>query len=111
MSEWFYIRLAFGLTWAVLAGYTWLLVRRSRAAAAGSMIPWMLAATPAEEDIRLLGPDIVGLSTDFDTARKVFDAWREPLDKRLQERHNAKLLATYPFGPQILFCKPAVGGL
>ena len=29
MSEWFYIRLAFGLTWIVLAGYTFLLVRRA----------------------------------------------------------------------------------
>jgi hypothetical protein len=33
MSEWFYIRLAFGLSWAVLAGYTFLLVRRGRSAA------------------------------------------------------------------------------
>jgi hypothetical protein len=33
MSEWFYIRLAFGLTWIVLAGYTFLLLRRSRSAA------------------------------------------------------------------------------
>ncbi len=32
MSEWFYIRLAYGLTWFVLAGYTLLLVRRSRSA-------------------------------------------------------------------------------
>lgn len=68
-------------------------------------------AQTSRDDPMLLGPDIVGLSTDYDTARKVFDAWREPLDKRLQERHNAKLLAAYPFGPQILFCKPAVGGL
>jgi hypothetical protein len=33
MSEWFYIRLAFGLTWVVLAVYTLLLLRRSRSAA------------------------------------------------------------------------------
>ena len=32
MSEWFYIRLAYGITWVVLAGYTLLLIRRSRAA-------------------------------------------------------------------------------
>lgn len=32
MSEWFYIRIAFALTWAVLIGYTVLLTRRSRAA-------------------------------------------------------------------------------
>ena len=68
-------------------------------------------AQVSRDDPMLLGPDIVGLSTDYDTARKVFDAWRGPLDKQLQERHNAKLLAAYPFGPQILFCKPAVGSL
>ena len=32
MSEWFYIRLAYGVTWVVLAGYLWLLFRRSRSA-------------------------------------------------------------------------------
>ncbi|MDB5742378.1 MAG: dctP1 [Polaromonas sp.] len=59
----------------------------------------------------LLGPDIVGLSTDYDAARKVVDAYRDALDKRLQERHGGKLLGTYPFGPQILFCKGAIAGL
>jgi hypothetical protein len=32
MSEWFYIRIAYGLTWVVVAGYTLLLLRRGRAA-------------------------------------------------------------------------------
>lgn len=68
-------------------------------------------AQASRDDPTLLGPDIVGLSTDYEMARKVFDAWREPFDKRLQERHGAKLLATYPFGPQILFCKQAFGSL
>jgi TRAP-type C4-dicarboxylate transport system substrate-binding protein len=68
-------------------------------------------AQVSRDDPMMLAPDIVGLSTDYDTARKVMDAWREPFDKRLQERHNARLLATYPFGPQILFCKGAIGGL
>jgi TRAP-type C4-dicarboxylate transport system substrate-binding protein len=68
-------------------------------------------AQASRDDPTLLGPDIVGLSTDYDTARKVWDAWRGPLDQRLQERHGAKLLATYPFGPQILFCKGAFTSL
>jgi TRAP-type C4-dicarboxylate transport system substrate-binding protein len=68
-------------------------------------------AQASRDDPTLLGPDIVGLSTDYDTARKVWDAWRGPLDQRLQERHGAKLLATYPFGPQILFCKGAFSSL
>ena len=32
MSEWFYIRLAYGLTWVVLGGYLLLLHRRRSAA-------------------------------------------------------------------------------
>jgi hypothetical protein len=32
MSEWFYIRLALGLAWGVIAGYTLLLHRRRVAA-------------------------------------------------------------------------------
>jgi hypothetical protein len=42
MSEWFYIRLALGLAWVVVAGYTLLLHRRRVA---------------AEEAIRDLGGD------------------------------------------------------
>ena len=59
----------------------------------------------------LLGPDIVGLSTDYETARKVMNAYRAEFDKRLQERHGAKLLGVWPFGPQVVFCKPAIKGL
>ena len=58
-----------------------------------------------------LGPDIVGLSTDYDTARKVVDAFRESFDKRLQERYGGKLLGVYPFGPQVVFCKVPITGL
>ncbi|MDM0105698.1 TRAP transporter substrate-binding protein [Variovorax sp. J22R24] len=58
-----------------------------------------------------LGPDIVGLSTDYEVARKVVDAYRDAFDKRLQERHGGKLLGIYPFGPQVVFCKVQINGL
>ena len=58
-----------------------------------------------------LGPDIVGLSTDYEVARKVVDAYREAFDKRLQERYGGKLLAVYAFGPQTVFCKVPITGL
>lgn len=58
-----------------------------------------------------LGPDIVGLSPDYETARKVVDAYRDAFDKRLQERYNGKLLGIYAFGPQVLFCKVPINGL
>jgi TRAP-type transport system periplasmic protein len=58
-----------------------------------------------------LGLDIVGLNPTYGVARKVIDAYREPFDKRLQERFNAKLLGLWPFGPQVVFCNGAIGGL
>ena len=58
-----------------------------------------------------LGLDLVGLNPDYATARKVVDAYRADFDKRLQTRYNAKLLGLWPFGPQVLFCKPQIGGL
>jgi TRAP-type transport system periplasmic protein len=58
-----------------------------------------------------LGLDIVGLNPDYDTARKVVAAYREAFDKRLRSRYNAKLLGLWPFGPQVVFCKPQIGGL
>lgn len=59
----------------------------------------------------VLGLDLVGLNPDYATTRKVMDAYRDAFDKRLQDRFKAKLLALWPFGPQVLFCKPQIGGL
>ncbi|WP_296337271.1 TRAP transporter substrate-binding protein [Reyranella sp.] len=59
----------------------------------------------------LLGLDLVGLNPDYATARKVTDAYRAAVDQRLKERYNAKLLGLWPFGPQVIFCKPQIGGL
>ncbi|MFB9262421.1 TRAP transporter substrate-binding protein [Bradyrhizobium erythrophlei] len=58
-----------------------------------------------------LGLDIVGLNPDYAIARKVVDAYRDAFDKRLQERHGAKLLGLWPFGPQVVFCKVPISGL
>ena len=59
----------------------------------------------------LLGADLVGLNPDYEVARKVVDAYRAAADRRLQERHNAKLLGIWPFGPQVVFCKVPISGL
>jgi TRAP-type transport system periplasmic protein len=58
-----------------------------------------------------LGLDLVGLNPDYATARKVVGAYKAKFDERLQTRYNAKLLGLWPFGPQVLFCKPQIGGL
>ena len=59
----------------------------------------------------LLGADLVGLNPDYEVARKVVNSFRDAADKRLQERHGAKLLGIWPFGPQVVFCKVAISGL
>lgn len=65
----------------------------------------------ARDEPTLLGFDLVGLNPDYATARKVFDAFLDAADKRLQERFNVKLLAVFPFGPQILFCNKPISSL
>ncbi len=59
----------------------------------------------------LLGLDIVGLNPNYETGRKVTDAYRAAFDQRLQERFNSKLLGFYAFGPQVLFCNAPIKGL
>jgi TRAP-type C4-dicarboxylate transport system substrate-binding protein len=59
----------------------------------------------------LLGLDIVGLASDYDIARKIVAAYRDAFDGRLQQRYNSKLLGLWPFGPQVVFCKPEIKGL
>ena len=59
----------------------------------------------------LLGLDIVGLATDYEIARKITASYRDAFNARLEQRYNAKLLGLWPFGPQVLFCKPEIKGL
>ena len=62
----------------------------------------------SRDEPTLLGMDLVGGSPDYPTARKVYEAYFETLDKRLQQNFQVKLLGIWPFGPQILFCKKPI---
>ncbi len=62
----------------------------------------------SRDEPTLLGMDLVGASPDYPTARKVYDAYLETLDTRLQKSFQVKLLGVWPFGPQILFCKKPI---
>lgn len=64
----------------------------------------------SRDEPTILGLDLVGLNSDFETARKVVDAYSGEVDERLQKQFGGKLLGVWPFGPQILFCKPAIKG-
>jgi TRAP-type transport system periplasmic protein len=59
----------------------------------------------SRDEPTLLGMDLVGASPDYETARKVYEAYFDTLDQRLQKNFQVKLLGVWPFGPQILFCK------
>jgi TRAP-type C4-dicarboxylate transport system substrate-binding protein len=53
------------------------------------------------------GLDLIGVSSNLEEARQAVDAGREAFNRRL-ERFNARALAFWPFGPQILFCNHPV---
>jgi TRAP-type C4-dicarboxylate transport system substrate-binding protein len=59
----------------------------------------------------LLGLDLVGLNTDYKSARQVIDAYAPVLDRRLQEKLGVKVLGPWPFGPEVLFCKRPITSL
>ena len=62
----------------------------------------------SRDEPTLLGLDLVGASPDYETARKVYDAYLPVVDKRLQKQFKVKLLGAWPYGPQILFCNKPI---
>ncbi len=65
----------------------------------------------SRDEPTLLGMDLVGAAPDYPTARKVYEAYFDTLDQRLQKQFQVKLLGVWPFGPQILFCKKPIAQL
>lgn len=65
----------------------------------------------SRDEPTILGFDLVGLNPTFEAGRMHTDAFFDSVDKRLQAQFNAKLLGVWPAGPQVIFCKPDIGGL
>jgi TRAP-type C4-dicarboxylate transport system substrate-binding protein len=65
----------------------------------------------AGDDPRFEGCDLAGITLDIEAARAACDAYRPVLDRLLQENWNAKLLTIVTSPPQVVWCKPAIGGL
>ena len=65
----------------------------------------------SRDEPTILGLDLVGLNPDYATGRATIDAFAPVVDARLQEKFNTKLLGVFPFGPQVLFCKPEIKSL
>ena len=68
-------------------------------------------AEMAQDDPFLEGVDLIGVAPNLETLRKVVDADRAALDDRIQKRFHAKILAMWPYGPQVFYCKTKIGGL
>lgn len=62
----------------------------------------------SRDEPTILGLDLVGLNPDYATGRKTVAAFRDTVDEQLQKKFNTKLLGVWPFGPQVLFCKPEI---
>jgi len=61
-------------------------------------------AKVAGDDPRFEGCDLSGLTFTFADARKGCDAWRETVDRLMQQKWNAKLLAFGSGPPQAIWC-------
>lgn len=67
--------------------------------------------TTVSGDVPLLdGVDLAGMNADIAQARKVADAMLPVANKEL-ERLGIKLVATYPFSGQMMFCRKPVASL
>jgi TRAP-type C4-dicarboxylate transport system substrate-binding protein len=65
----------------------------------------------SRDEPTILGLDLVGLNPDYATGRKTVAAFQAKVDEQLQKKFNTKLLGVWPFGPQVLFCKPEIAKL
>ncbi len=65
----------------------------------------------SSDDALLEGGDLPGMAPDIETARKIAQAYRPVLDKRMSERHGIKLLATVAYTAQVFFCREPVDQL
>jgi TRAP-type C4-dicarboxylate transport system substrate-binding protein len=61
-----------------------------------------------QEEPSILGIDLPGMAADFQTARKISDAYGPVIDKNLQQRFEVKLLGLWTFGPQVIFCNKPI---
>ena len=65
----------------------------------------------SRDDPFLEGIDLIGVSTNMDDLQAAVDAYREIFDKRINERFGARVLAIWPFGPQVFFCNQPIKSL
>ncbi|MGG5818063.1 TRAP transporter substrate-binding protein [Falsiroseomonas sp. HW251] len=62
----------------------------------------------ARDDPFLEGIDLIGVSTDMGELRIAVNAYREAFNARIEQRFGARVLAIWPFGPQVFFCNQPI---
>ena len=65
----------------------------------------------SRDEPTILGLDLVGLNPTYEEGRKTMEEYADVVGQRLEEQFNTKLLGIWPFGPQVLFCKPEISKL
>ena len=65
----------------------------------------------AGDDPTFEGCDLAGLALDIDMARKVCNAWKPAMNRVMEEKFNAKLLALGTNPPQVFWCRDDVAGI
>lgn len=60
---------------------------------------------------RISGIDLPGVASDFKAARASALHYLPVIDRALQDRWDSRLLATFPFGPQVIVCTRPIRGL
>lgn len=61
-----------------------------------------------QEEPSIIGVDLPGLNPDFQTARKIGEAYGPVINENLQKRFGVKLLGLWTFGPQVIFCNKPI---
>ncbi|RFC65976.1 ABC transporter substrate-binding protein [Fulvimarina endophytica] len=83
-----------------------------RIAKAGLFDIVSLRFSPISRDAPVaLGLDLVGQNPDYEKARSSVEEFLPEVSKVFADQFNTKLLGVWPFGPQIIFCKPEFAGL
>ncbi|WP_134682164.1 TRAP transporter substrate-binding protein [Paracoccus ravus] len=83
-----------------------------RIAKAGLFDIVSLRFSPISRDAPIaLGLDLVGQNADYESARESVELFLPEVEKVFAAQFDTKLLGVWPFGPQILFCKPDMASL
>lgn len=67
--------------------------------------------TAARDDAFFEGIDLIGFSPDMESLRTAVGVYRDVFGARLQDRFGAKVLALWPFGPQVFYCNAEIGSV